>query len=201
MTDPTRAGNDTSQRWWRRPAVGCLVAVSLAYVGLSVFLIVGRERAGSMGLACAKNERTLATALQLYVSDWGEFPVAHRWCDELSAYIAKSPNSGRDGAFRCPAAANRECSYALSSALSGTKATATAGQSDDHEPRAVAVFESDAGWNAAGGSELLPNKPRHVGGDRYAFVDGSTAWVPRRKLPDGTWAKEPKEGYQVTWKP
>jgi len=64
----------------------------------------------------------------------------------------------------------------------------------------VLIFESDAGWNAAGGAELLPDEPRHKRGDNYIFADGRVDWVPRKKLPDGTWAKEPgPDG--VIWEP
>jgi len=34
------------------------------------------------------------------------------------------------------------------------------------------VFESDKGWNAHGGKELLPHTPRHSGGDMYGFAGG-----------------------------
>ncbi len=37
-------------------------------------------------------------------------------------------------------------------------------------------------------------------GDNYGFADGHVQWIARKKLPDGTWAKEP-DNDSVTWKP
>ena len=51
-----------------------------------------------------------------------------------------------------------------------------------------------------GGPELLPEVPRHLGGDLYGFADGHVQWLPRRKNPDGTWAKEPEADW-VIWEP
>ena len=50
------------------------------------------------------------------------------------------------------------------------------------------------------GAGLLPEEPRHLGGDNYGFADGSVKWLPRTKLPDGTWAKEPDADW-VIWEP
>ncbi len=43
----------------------------------------------------------------------------------------------------------------------------------------VLIFESDGGWNAAGGEELLPRVPRHYGFDVYGFVNGRVSMVRR----------------------
>ena len=151
-----------------------------------MIILVLDEREGNMKAACLGNQRALATALQLYLSDWGEFPVAHRWCDQLSPYVAESPLAAEGGAFRCPAAANQQCSYALNSALSGVKAAAVARENESSMERTVGIFESDVGWNSAGGPGLLPDRPRHIGGDNYAFPDGHAAWFARKRLPDGS---------------
>lgn len=55
----------------------------------------------------------------------------------------------------------------------------------------VLVFESGSAVALAGGPELLPDEPRHFGGDNYGFADGSARWIRRKRLPDGTWAKAP----------
>jgi hypothetical protein len=44
----------------------------------------------------------------------------------------------------------------------------------------IAIFESDAGWNASGTPEqMLPATPRHLGGDNFGHADGSVYWVSR----------------------
>jgi len=52
----------------------------------------------------------------------------------------------------------------------------------------------------AGGPELLPDEPRHMGGDNYGFADGTVKWLARKKLPDGTRAKAPDADWLI-WEP
>lgn len=52
--------------------------------------------------------------------------------------------------------------------------------------------------------ELLPDRPRHRDSDNYGFADGHAEWINRKKLPDGTWAKEPDPRFdydRVIWEP
>jgi hypothetical protein len=69
----------------------------------------------------------------------------------------------------------------------------------------VAIFESGASWNAAGGPELLPGEPRHYGSDDYVFCGGGSAWRPRKRLGADSrgypiWATEPEADW-VIWEP
>jgi hypothetical protein len=177
--------------------VVALLATAAVY---AIFLVPEHLEAKRKG-ACIQNQAALARALQLYLSEWDdEFPAPNSWCDELFPYIRESSRTAKGGPFSCPAAANREGSYALSSALSGVKASAIVEHDASQRGWTVAVFESDAGWNAAGGSELLPDQPRHFTGDCYIAVDGHATWVPRKGPPDGPWAKEPSFDH-VIWEP
>lgn len=65
---------------------------------------------------------------------------------------------------------------------------------------AVAVLERGCGVALSGGPALLPDEPRHLGGDNYGFADGHAQWIERKQLPDGTWAKEPADEW-VIWEP
>ena len=38
------------------------------------------------------------------------------------------------------------------------------------------------------------------GGDYYGFADGSVKWLPPKKLPGGTWAREPDADWLI-WEP
>ena len=100
-----------------------------------------------------------------------------------------------DNVLACPAAPELECGYAFNAAVDGLPRRALDRPSD-----LIIIFESDAGWNAAGGPELLPDEPRHLGSDNYGFADGHAQWIKRRKNPDGTWSKEPV-GDWVIWEP
>jgi prepilin-type processing-associated H-X9-DG protein len=70
----------------------------------------------------------------------------------------------------------------------------------------VAIFESDRGWNAHGGPQLLPRNPRHVKGDNYGFADGHAKWYARKSeaIPgqsEPRWLKAPRDEKAVTWEP
>jgi hypothetical protein len=47
------------------------------------------------------------------------------------------------------------------------------------------------------GPELLPDEPRHFGGDNYAFADGAFRWIPRKRSQDGEWTKEPAADWAI----
>jgi prepilin-type processing-associated H-X9-DG protein len=67
------------------------------------------------------------------------------------------------------------------------------------------IGSANGGGYAAGGPELLPDEPRHLGGDHYGFADGHVEWLPRKLLGvtwlgNRTWAKEPDADW-VIWQP
>jgi len=108
----------------------------------------------------------------MYVDDYGHtFPIANTWCDGLYPYIQQRIASWEPedmdaeirGMLICPAVPGLVCGYAFNAALSG----AAYGAIEDPKEDTVVLFESDWGWNAAGGPELLPDEPRHLGGDNY----------------------------------
>jgi len=180
--------------FWVRPAwtkvLGSLVAATcLLVLCMTVASNAQRDSARLQQTACLRNIKDLALGLQVYLVDNDAFPLAGSWRDELLPYIMD-----RDR-YRCPAAPALDCGYAYNAALAGVTYDVLADPS-----RAIAIFESGSGWDAAGGPELLPDFPRHLGGDNYGFADGSVKWLPRTKLPDGTWAKEPDADW-VIWEP
>jgi len=143
----------------------------LAFSVLSVVPLVRRERARRQNAVCRDNTEALAQALRMYLADNdGVIPPPARWCDALTPYVSDTT------VLVCPAARNQRCSFALSAALAGTKVSTV-----PDPGHTVMLFESDAGWNAAGGSELLPDRPRHLGADYYVFADGHVQWMPRKK--------------------
>jgi prepilin-type processing-associated H-X9-DG protein len=66
--------------------------------------------------------------------------------------------------------------------------------------RTIMLFEVDAKRDSIGTNKLLRKSPKWIGGDNYGFADGHVQWLPRKKLPDGTWAKEPEADW-VIWDP
>jgi len=199
---PTRAVGRRMPRskWGRRLELGCAVMVCLAIAacfGYGLWAVAAKRIEERKARGCWHNlYSVLCPAMQMYLADYDEtFPPADAWADCLLPYLPP----GQMGAFLCPAAAGtQECSYAFSAALGGAKVASV-----NRPGTVVMLYESDGGWNAAGGPELLPEKPRHFGGERYVFADGTGRWLLRGRLSDGSWAKEPDANYgeSVKWKP
>ena len=120
---------------------------------------------------CVQNEKLLGEALENYARGHdGKFPAATTWCDDIQASI------GSDKIFKCSAAnSSSRCDYAFNAKLGGLDETNTA-------PTTVMIFESDGGWNANGGPELMIGKPRHARVLVVAFADGSVQQLPESQL-------------------
>lgn len=149
-----------------------LAALALAYVAVPLFL---RRRDGGPPPICLPNVKNISLAVQMYVSDYDNvFPPAAQWCDTLIEYVRN------EDVYRCPQAAELSCAYAFNAALGQAMHKGLA-----HPVRTVVIFESDRGWNAAGGRALLPAEPRHGDGENYGFADGHAAWVGRERVMEG----------------
>ncbi len=161
-----------------RPVLGALFLLAVAW------LVGGArqdEAAHRARRTCLSNVKNMVLAFQMYAADYDDrFPPAGGWCDRIEDYA-----KNRD-VYRCPNVEGLDCGFAYNAALGGASLADLTDLS-----RAVAIFESDRGWNGIGGRELLPDERRHLGGDHYGFADGRATWLKRKRLPDGTWAKEP----------
>ena len=126
---------------------------------------------------CMNNEKQLALAVIIYSNDHtNHFPPAATWCDAIKTSV------GSEYVFKCAVAdSTNRCDYAFNAKLDGM----TEGKVN---PKTVIIFESDAGWNANGGSELLPAKARHL--RKYyvvAFADGHVEAVTQSRLNTLRW--------------
>ena len=150
---------------WRSAAMVVALIVCVLLLGAwASFIFIGRPVVRS--LVCEQNAKNLAVSLQMYVTDFGAFPRADSWCDQLLTYTRHR------GGFVCPERPDLECGYAYNRALSEVRLDQL--QDPDH---IIAVFESDRRWNAAGGRELLPVKPRHRGADYYVTAAPYGWWT------------------------
>ncbi len=153
---------------------------------------------------CSQNVQILVRAMQMYVADWDDrFPVANEWCDSLRGYVRPAIQElypqypadtlGHGGRpFVCPSAPEVRCGYALNSKLSAVKVNAL-----DDPQDTIVFFESDAGWNGAGGPDLLTTRPRHVATSWVAGVgfQPPNSWMPRsRHQPAGSHEHRAREG-------
>ena len=132
---------------------------------------------------CMNNEKQLALDVIIYSGSHADhFPPAATWCDAI-----RSSNVS-DNIFKCPAvnstSLTNRCDYAFNAKLDGLDLSKV-------NPQTVVIFESDAGWNAHGGPELLPAAKRHGRGNRatlvVAFADGHVQIVSESGLSALRW--------------
>ena len=129
---------------------------------------------------CMNNEKQLALAVLVYSNDHtNHYPPAATWCDAINTSVHS------ENIFKCPGVnATSRCDYAFNAKLDGLAQRQV-------NPQTVVIFESDGGWNANGGQELLPATPRHGHGSRkeclVSFADGHVEMVPVARLNSLRW--------------
>jgi len=157
----------------RGPVMGALLASSLAVIlGGAIIMHAARW------WGCTQYANSLCVSLEMYLADFGAYPRAATWCDDMKGYYGDPDN------LRCLERYEIRSGYAFNRALSGLRPADIA----TDPRRTVAFFDSDRGWNAAGGPELLPRKPRHFGQDMYVFAEVGllSSTLPRQALSAGT---------------
>jgi prepilin-type processing-associated H-X9-DG protein len=161
----------------RLGGTGFAAATAVVYVfTVMMYPAFLKEAARAYTLTCLSHSKQLALAMQSYLQDHHDvYPAAGSWSDALKPYVSADT-------FRCPHSKDKRCGFAFNAVLGGRRAadiTADPG-------RLVLFFESDAGWNAHGGPELLPAEPRHFGGDNVAYADGHARWLSRARRGDSS---------------
>lgn len=159
--------------------VSGIFLIMLPILAAMLLPAVASAKQKAMEINCMTNEKQLAQAVLMYSNDnTNHMPPAAKWCDAIKPLV------GSDTVFRCvffPNPSNRS-DYAFNSKLDGLELGKV-------NPQAVMIFESDGGWNANGGKELLPAKARHGRGNTYivAFVDGHVEAVTQSRLNTLRW--------------
>jgi hypothetical protein len=176
------------------------IAMAVAGITISILLLgpwgilSGPPSQAGMKIQCLSNVKNLAGAMQVYLADNDNaFPRASDWRDAVDEY------QPRGDEMACPMADSARGSYAYNAALSGAMYDSLSDAAST-----VAIFESDKGWNAAGGQELLTDVPRHLGGDNLGFADGHAAWWSRVRIkpddPKSGWRKAYNDQGRLIWR-
>jgi prepilin-type processing-associated H-X9-DG protein len=149
------------------------IALAFGFATVSAVLPFGsRERERPEKAVCLSNVKNIALAIQMYAVDNDDMlPSADAWCDQVGGYTKNR------GVFLCERSWGTPSAYAYNDTLNRAS-LAHLGDTAS----LIAIFESNAGWNAHGGPELLVTEPRHLGGDNWAFADGHVRWISRSKL-------------------
>jgi hypothetical protein len=118
-------------------------------------------KAASSRTNCLSNLKKLALHTELYASDHDHFVDARRWSDTLAL-------ENGEPAFTCLKSSGVAFSYAMNAELSG-KRWSSLPSPETH----LLFFDSKVMVpNAHGDISLLPDSPRHHGGNMGVYVDG-----------------------------
>jgi prepilin-type processing-associated H-X9-DG protein len=155
--------------------VALLLVPIIAIMAGMLLPALSQAKGKAQQVHCLGNVRQLNMAIRLYAADNDEkLPPVATWSDVIQSAI------GTPKLFQCPACPEQTCAYAFNAKVAGLDQTKV-------HPETVIVFESDAGWNAAGGAELLPSRPRHTGGFIVGFADSHAELVSQARLAGLRW--------------
>jgi hypothetical protein len=136
---------------------------------------LAKAKSKAQSINCVNNVKQLSLAVRINAGDNGDkYPAATNWCDAISV------EAGSPKIYVCPSAPDIRSGYAYNAQLSGLEDAKV-------DPGTVMFFESDAGWNASGGRELMITKPRHGGRYVIGLADGSVQQVTQAQLQNLRW--------------
>jgi hypothetical protein len=176
-----KIGKSQGQLRGKGLALAGIITSGVAFLLIPIFaammlpaLAAAKQKAQEIN--CVNNEKQLGLAMMIYSGDnKDKFPPAATWCDAIKTY------AGSEKVFKCPAAnSSSRCDYAFNAKLDGMDKSKI-------NPQTVMIFESDGGWNADGGSELMIGKPRHARMFVVALADGSVQQVREAQLNTLRW--------------
>jgi prepilin-type processing-associated H-X9-DG protein len=156
--------------------VGLVFVPIIAILAGLLLPALGQAKGKAQQINCMNNLKQIALAVRMYSGDHKDtFPAAAKWCDDLAPYLG-----GTTRPFQCPAHPGARCSYAYNPRVASVDEAKV-------NPQTVVIFESDAGWNAAGGPEAVAR--RHLRGlIGVAFADGHVEMVTPERLAGLRWS-------------
>ncbi len=154
----------SAQSWV--PIVSCIVIGSTSAIMAPVF---ASARAAATTTSCRSNIRDIATAMQVYATDWDDrFPVANKWEAALTSHL-------RAGIPKCPNATSAR-SYAMNALLSGVSLSSV-----NEAGMTPLIFECESSSPSPSGGESMM-KVWHSSRLWIGFADSSIkAYDPKTK--------------------
>jgi hypothetical protein len=142
---------------------------SMAYYGFTKM-----RRQMYNGNNCYVHARSLTSSLRVIsIANNGAYPDADSWCDAIGKEVTSKEH------YQCPDDPKHgECGFAYNAKLSGVK---------NPNPNTVMIFESDLGWNGAGGISNVITTPRHHGQITVGFAGGGVRGVRTNELRSLRW--------------
>jgi hypothetical protein len=161
-------------------AIGSIVVagVFVLFIPIMVAMLLpalAKAKQRAQTIHCVNNVKQLELALRIYSSDHNDtLPLAEHWCDAITNEV------GSPKIYQCAADSNLRCAFAFNEKLSGKK-------EGEVNPQTVMIFESNAGWNASGGEDLLAPHQHSQRVVVIGLADGSVQQVRRTQLNTLRW--------------
>ena len=172
------------------PAISIFLATMMLMLLAILMPAFARARAQAQRVVCAKNMKEIGLMLQMYARDNElQYPTTDKWCDLLIKHTGVNERMFCcRGAFGCrgtrcyKGVSGKLCSYAMNKNIEepGTKAP----------PDMVLLFETSAGWNQAGGPEILSTNNHQGEGCNILFADLHVQFVKPEDINNLKWTAE-----------
>lgn len=152
----------------------CLFILLIPIQAAMLLPALSKAKAKAQCISCVNNMKQMGLAVRIYSMDNDDNYPTEKWCDLMLSEL------GSTNVLVCPAHDGSSCGYAYNSNLIGR-------EEGSFQPDTVIFFESDAGWNAVGGPELMIQQSRHSDVFNVGFADGSVHQLPATDLPSLRW--------------
>jgi prepilin-type processing-associated H-X9-DG protein len=157
---------------------GFMLLFSIPITAAMLLPALAKAKMKAQNINCMNNVKQLSLGVVLYADANGnQYPPADTWCDAILK------NVGSEKVFLCPSASKgSRCHYAFNQKLGGLSIARVR-----NPARTVTIFESDEGWNANGGRELMTQRPRHGRMWIVGFADGHVELLTESRLAQLVW--------------
>ena len=158
-----------------------VIAMLLGLLAIPAALLLpalAKAKQKAQTINCVNKVKQVELAVLLYSSDHKDvLPSARTWCDDITQYVG-SPQT-----FHCPSGDDSQPSHYAFNA----KLASLTDKKITNPATTVMIFETDQGWNASGGPELMLKAPRHGRAWVVGFADGHVEVVTQTRLSQLNW--------------
>jgi hypothetical protein len=154
-----------------------LLIVPLVVMAGLLLPALAQAKSKAQTINCVNNLKQLSIAIKIYSRDNNDkFPSAANWCDAINTTV------GSPRVFQCPDNLSLRCAYAYNKKVSGM-------EEGKVDPQTVVLFESNLGWNGAGGPNDVAMRHRRQSNQLVivGFADGSVQQIPASRLSTLRW--------------
>jgi prepilin-type processing-associated H-X9-DG protein len=199
--------------------MGIVLPVVALFLTILLLPMLGKVKKAPIRVICCTNLKSLGTAMAVYANDYNDtFPPANQWCDLLiregdaspQMFICPASNAiegectyaininvaGKKDTFPADVVLLFEADLKENSGPRNTPVSTRYFYSfmEEYELEWIAknkdrIVHSEW-WNLSGGPELLSTRYHNGEGCNVTYVDGHSAYIPVKEIPNLRWTKD-----------